>query len=132
MSDLSELQLRTEAETMRLSKAMRDADGRHRAAPLFVLLALLAGLACAAMFGRLLPTLFGASDNVIGGATIIGVSIVLTGVLVAVAAALFLRIQSVSVIAAQAEEAKRQIGRGREDARAIVALRAKMSVRSHT
>ncbi len=132
MSDLSELKEGVEAEKARLSQVLRDADGRHPGGPWFLLLALLVGLVCAAIFGPALPRLFGASGDVIGAAMIVAVSIVLTGILVAVAAALFLRIQSTSVVAAEAREAKAQIRRGLADAGAITALRARMPVRSPT
>jgi hypothetical protein len=128
MSDLSERHDRDEARQVR--GAMGDAGGPHRAGPWFLLLALLGGLVCAAIFGPFMPKLFGSAGDIVVGATIIAVSIVLTGVAVAVATSLVLRTQSVAATSAHAREAKRHIREGLGDAAAITALRATMSVRS--
>ncbi len=89
-------------------------------------------LAGRAIFGSERPQLFGASDSIALGATIIAVAIVMTGLIVAMVVLYVVELRAVASIVAEAKEAKRHIERGRANASAIERLREKSAASSLT
>jgi uncharacterized membrane protein (DUF106 family) len=101
---------------------------RYRYWLLLLLVVLQFALLTRAILGPGLPWMFGASGDMLGAATIIAVAIVLTGLAIALAVLYFIHLRSIAEVVAQAQEADRNIARGRLDAEAIRRLRAKTAI----